>query len=110
MRGGVAAQRQQLAPAAPDTDEQHAAALAETRALIRELRGNPGCERTVLELIELEMRLAELRDARDRYMRQEAIEGHLIELGRRMERTEQAARRPAPRHRQPLTSSQTRCS
>lgn len=58
-----AAQRQ--GAAGPDLEGAHAAALAEIGPLLRRLRRDPACDRTVTELVELEMRLAEVRAAYD---------------------------------------------
>lgn len=95
MRG--AAQRQEDPPG-PHIDGELAAAAAEARGLISRLADDPACERTVLELIELEMRLAELRAAAAALAAQDAVAAELIELGRSLERAE-AARRPVPRQR-----------
>jgi|SRR5450755_1334378 hypothetical protein len=72
-----AAQRQGLAPAGPDLEGEHAAALTETRALLRRLGKGTGDGRLILELIDLNDRLAALRVAHEDHAAEMSCQDHL---------------------------------
>lgn len=90
----AAAQRSE--PDGPDLDGDHAAILAESIRLLARLGKGPLSSRLILELVDLNDRLAALKVAYRDHAAEMFVRAQLAELSRRVERGAQPSRPVSP--------------